>query len=142
LVVGAGAAPTSYFLAALEWPVVFIDPEVAQVEAVETRVAAEGLSARFDAFVVSLGGWFPEVMPVLAVLDPATLADLSPLDREQFMDTLKARTASGGVHHLLTSDQQRGILEFAPEALLACYSDWHVERTRSGQSRGLIAVKP
>jgi hypothetical protein len=142
LVVGAGAAPTSFFLAAHDWPVVFIDPEVSQVEAVETRAAAEALAARFDAFVVSLGSWFPEVRPVLVVLDPATLGDLTPLDREQFLATLKDRTLSGGVHHLLTNDQKGGVLEFAPEALKACYADWLVERTRAGQSRGLIAVKP
>ncbi len=142
LVIGSGAAPTSLFLAAQDWPVVFIDGEVAQVEAVETRAAAEGLATRFEAYVVSLGSWFPEVYPALAVLDPATLAELTPLDREQLLETLKSRTVSGGVHHLLTSDQQRGVLEFAPEALKACYADWHVERTRVGQSRGLIAIKP
>ena len=142
LVVGPGAAPTSFFLAAHDWPVVFIDAEVAQVEAVETRAAAEALAARFDAFVVSIGSWFPDVRPALAVLDPATLGELPPADREQFLETLKDRTLPGGVHHLLTSDSPSGVLAFAPEALKACYADWHVERTRSGQSRGLIAVKP
>ncbi|MGD8726170.1 MAG: hypothetical protein PVH40_00930 [Gemmatimonadales bacterium] len=142
LVVGASAAPTSLFLAAHDWPVVFIDPEVSRVEAVETRAAAEGLAARFDAYVVSLGSWFPEVRPVLVVLDPATLGALTALDREQFLTTVKERTRSGGVHHLLGHDKLGDVLAFAPEAVKACYADWHVERTRAGQSRGLIAVKP
>ena len=63
-------------------------------------------------------------------------------DEAQFLETLKDRTLPGGVHHLLTTDSPSGVLAFAPEALKACYADWHVERTRSGQSRGLIAVKP
>ena len=142
LVIGAGAAPASFYLAAHDWHVVFIDRTVFHVEAVETRAAAEALAARFEALVVNFGGWFPEVHPTLVVLDPATLGDLPAPDREQFLDALKDHTVSGGVHHLLGADELGGVLAFAPEALRACYADWQVERTRSGRVRSFFAVRP
>jgi hypothetical protein len=142
LVVGAGAAPASFFLAAHDWQVVFIDRTVSHVEAVETRAAAEALASRFEAFVVNFGAWFPEVHPTLVVLDPTTLGEIPVPDRERFLGTIKDHTVPGGVHHLLGADEIGGVLAFAPEALRACYADWHVERTRSGRLRSFFAVRP
>ncbi len=143
LVVGSGAAKTCFLLAAHDWPVVFIDPEVAHVEAVETRMAVEGLTARFEAFVVRPGTWFPEVQPTLAVLDSVMLGALTGEARDAFLDMVKRRTVSGGVHHLLLKDQQGDVLPIAPEALKAAYKDWHVERGRGGGGpHEFMAVKP
>jgi len=142
LVVGAGAAPACFLLAAHDWAVVFIDSEIAQVEAVESRAAAEALAMRFEAFVVNPGTWFPEVQPTLAVIDSGMLGALEGPERDTLLHILKQRTLSGGVHHLLFNDHSDNVLPFMPEALRGCYSDWHVERARSDRSSGFMAVKP
>ncbi len=142
LAVGRGAQPACLYLAAHDWSVVFIGPQVAQVEALETRAAAEALGTRIQAYVVSLGMWFPEVAPSLAVLDPATLAGLGAADREQFFRALMERTLPGGVHHLLTSDSTQGVLTFAPEIVKSHYTGWRFDRIHDHASRGFIATKP
>jgi hypothetical protein len=142
LAVGTGAQAVCLYLAAHDWPVVFIGPQVAQVEALETRAAAEALGTRIQAYVVSLGTWFPEVSPALAVLDPGTLAGLDAPDREQFFRELMERTPSGGVHHLLTSDTAQGVITFAPEIVKSHYAGWRFERIHDHASRGFIATKP
>jgi hypothetical protein len=142
LVVGAGAAPACFFLAAHDWAVVFIDPEIAQVEGVESRAAAEALAMRFEAFVVNPGTWFPEVEPTLAVIDPGTLGALEGTERDSLLHIVKHRTISGGVHHLLFDEHSDDVLPLLPEALRHCYSDWHVERARAGRSNSFMAVKP
>ena len=142
LVVGAAAAPVSYFLAAHDWPVVFIDQELATVESVETRAAAEALAARFEALVVSLGGWFPDTTPVLAVLDPVLLGRMGAAEREQFMDALTLQTISGGVHFVLPTAPAPGVITLAPDTLMPHYEGWHVERGRADDgARWLLAVK-
>ncbi len=142
LVVGAGAAPACFFLAAHDWPVVFIDPEISHVESVESRAAAEALAMRFEAFVVNPGAWFPEVQPILTVLDSGMLGALDKTDRDSLLDSVKHRTVSGGVHHLLSNDQHGDVLPLVPEALKGYYTDWHVERTRGDHASGFMAVKP
>lgn len=142
LVIGAGAAPAAFLLAAHDWPVVFIDPELSAVEAAETRAAAEALASQFQALVVSLGNWFPDVAPVLAVIDPATLGRLDAPARERFLEVLAARTVSGGIHYLMPAEPHGDVIPLAPEALKAHYADWRTEGYRSGSaSRGLVAVK-
>jgi hypothetical protein len=142
LVVGAGAAPSAFYLAANDWSVVFIDSEVSRVEAIETRAAAEALAFRFQAYVVGLGSWFPDVHPALTVLDPRTLARVDADDRERFIETLKERTVSGGAHHLWDLEQTSDVIALAPEAVKAHYGGWQIERLRSGARRSFVAIKP
>jgi hypothetical protein len=142
LAVGTGAQSACLYLAALDWSVVFIGPQVAQVEALETRAAAEALGTRIQAYVVSLGTWFPEVSPTLAVLDPGTLAGLDAADRELFFNVLMDQTLPGGIHHLLTSDSTQGVITFAPEIVKSHYAGWRFDRIHEHASRGFIATKP
>ncbi len=142
LVVGAGAVPAALFLAAHDWPVTFIDPELSVVETAETRAATEALAYRFHALVVSLGTWFPDVTPMLVVIDSVTLGRLDASDRQQFLDTLTARTMPGGMHLVLPHQASPNILPLAPEVFKAHYAGWHIERRRSDATfGGLVAVK-
>ena len=142
LVVGSAAAPAAYFLSAHEWPVVYIDQELAVVESVETRAAAEALASRFTALVVSLGSWFPPVQPALAVLDPLTLSRLDAPERGKFLDALMAVTQNGGVHFVLPGHSSSDGLALGTETITSHYTGWHVERGRSGDGiRWILAVK-
>jgi hypothetical protein len=126
LVAGAGVAPAGLFLAAHDWPVVFIDGHLATVETTESRAAAESLGMRFQAYVVSLGDWFPpDVTPTLVVIDPAMLAELESDRRDRFLDTLRARTVSGGVH-CIPPLRDRSRTALGADALEARYSDWRL----------------
>jgi hypothetical protein len=143
LVVGAQAAPAAFFLAAHDWPVLFIDQELPSVEAAETRAAAEALAMRFQALVVSLGGWFPEVQPTLTVMDATALARLAAPNRERFIDVLKRRTVPGGVHLLMPTDGTGDVIPLAPETIRLHYTGWHVQRSPLGRgSRWFMASKP
>ncbi|MFQ6045936.1 MAG: hypothetical protein ACE5PT_06200 [Gemmatimonadales bacterium] len=130
LVVGAGAAPAAFFLAAHDWPVLFIDRELSTVEAVETRAASEALAVRFQALVVDLGEWFPEVDPTLVVMDGTALSALAAQRREKFFSELKRHTAPGGVHYLMPVDKRRDAIPLGPSALKSHYGDWKTERMR------------
>ncbi|KPJ95573.1 MAG: hypothetical protein AMS18_02650, partial [Gemmatimonas sp. SG8_17] len=63
LLVGGGATAAGLFLAAHDWPALLIDNSLTTVEAAESRAASEGLAPRFQALVVNLGRWFPDVTP-------------------------------------------------------------------------------
>lgn len=143
LVIGSGVAPAGLFLAAHDTEVLFIDAALSAVEAAEHRAAAEALASRFQALVVSLDIWFPEVTPVLTVLDPLALGDFDPVHRHGVLETLKGRTARGGAHLVLPSEPPPGVTPLAPEALQAYYSGWMVERARhSARGRWFLAYKP
>jgi hypothetical protein len=142
LVVGSGVAPIALYLAACDWPVVFVDAEVSIVEGLETRAAAESLGSRVEAYVVSLGCWLPEVRPALTVLDPAALARTEPAEREQFLHVLLERTPPGGVHCLVPATPGRDAIAPGPETVKAYYAGWHLERIHDGTGRGLIATRP
>jgi len=142
LVVGTGVAPVALYLAACDWPVVFVDAEVSIVEGLETRAAAESLSSRVEAYVVSLGCWLPEVQPVLTVIDPASLARVAPAEREQFLHALLERTPPGGVHCLMPATPGRDAITLGPETVKGYYTGWHLERIHDGSGRGLIATRP
>ncbi len=141
-VLGAGAETVAYLFAAHDAAVTFIAGDLGVVERVESRIAAESLSAQFLAWVAHLGHWFPEFdAPVqLAIVDAGILVDLDPGDRARLMNSLQQRTASGGVHIILPGDPS-----LAPEALLPFYPNWHREQPESGRrakpSRGLILTK-
>jgi len=143
LVVGAGALPAGFYLAAHDAAVMFIDPALSTVEAAEQRAAAEALGNRFQALVVSFETWFPEVEPEVAVLDPLVLGGLEPTRRQEVVETVKARTRPGGAHLVLPADPPAGVTPLAPEALQIYYGGWVVERgRRNARSRWFLAYKP
>ena len=143
LVIGSGVVPAGLFLAAHDTEVLFIDATLSAVEAAEHRAAAEALGSRFQALVVSLDIWFPEVTPALTVLDPLALGDFDPVHRHGVLETLKGRTARGGAHLVLPSEPPPGVTPLAPEALQAYYTGWMVERARrTARGRWFLAYKP
>ncbi len=141
LVVGGSAAGAAYFLAAHGWSVVFIDQELSVVESVETRAAAEALGARFQALVVSLGNWFPDVQPVLTVLDPGVLGRLEGSQRHAFLGALTGRTPRGGIHYVMPAAPQGDVIQIGPEIVAAHYDGWHLERGQPDGPRWLLALK-
>jgi hypothetical protein len=143
LIIGSGVAPAGLFLAALDVEVLLIDPTLGAVEAAEHRAAAEALATRFQALVVSLETWFPDVTPTLAVLDPLVLGALDPAVRHEILETVKAKTVRGGTHLVLPGEAPAGITPLAPEALQTYYGGWPIERPRRGvAARWFLARKP
>ncbi len=143
LVVGAHATPAALYLAAHDWQVVFIDGALTSVESAESQAAGEALARRFQALVVSLGDWFPDVSPTLAVLDPATLNALGRAARHRFLDTLKARTKPNGVHVLLPSGHTTSEHGLSFDVLRACYGDWKIDPPRdTTKAHGFLAIRP
>ena len=149
LVVGAGAEPTAYLLAAHDAAVTFIAADLGCVERVESRMAAEALSSLFESYVAQLDQALPDFLGSLegldmVVLDPSALLDLSADDRADVVRDLQARSRGGGIHVLLPTC--KGI---APESLRSLYGGWTQEedpkrRRRPGSRRaaGLILCKP
>jgi hypothetical protein len=150
LVVGTGAANTTYLLAAHDAAVTFIANDLGCVERVESRMATEALSSIFESFVAPLDQALPAFLSLLegidiTVLDPGVLADLSPGKRAKLIHDLQRRSRPGGVHILLPSSPA-----IIPEALRSMYPGWTQEeelkrRRRAADSRraeGLILCKP
>ena len=135
LVIGASASSIALFLAAHDWSVVFVDQELGAVEAAETRAAAEALALNFQALMVSLGGWFPDVTPALTVFDPRTLAALDGEERDALVSMLKSRTPKGGVHCLMPAyGDEDGVIRIAPETIKVLYEGWQIDRGAVGES--------
>jgi hypothetical protein len=140
LVLGEGAIAVAHLLAAFEWPVLFIDPNLAAVEAAEALAAAEGLASRIQALVVHLGHWFPDIEPTLLVMDSKTLSDLQPSDRVRVLDTFKQMTKPGGVHCFIPAQPSDDSL---PSAVIqAHYGDWSTQHRRNESPSWYLAVKP
>ena len=76
LVIGPGAEPATYLLAAHDAEVTFVAADVGCVERVESRMAAEALASLFDGYVapVALSPCFLEALEQvdIVVLDPNT----------------------------------------------------------------------
>ena len=143
LLVGGGAAASGYFLAAHGWPTVLVDQNLTRIEAAEARAAAEGLAARFQALVVALGSWFPDMHPTLAIMDPETLTALEPSTRDRVISMFKDLTTPGGVHLVIPMDVEMGVLSFDGEALVRHYRDWGMRKPASNSpAEGFIATKP
>ncbi len=137
LVAGRQASGAAFYLAAYEWPVLFIDQDVSVVESVEARAAAESLAMRFQALVVAPGCWFPDVSPDLAVLDRSLLGRLDHDRRTRFLDALRSHTNPGGRHCVLPGADDPGP---SLEALRQDYAGWE---TDVDDRRGwFLAVKP
>ncbi len=150
LVVGSGAEPAAYLLAAHDATVTFLAGELGCVERVESRIAAEALGGAFEGYVAQAGPCLPEFLDIctgfhLVVLDPGALAGLRATCRLGFVADLQQRSRPGSVHVILPTCPR-----LAPEALLAFYDGWTIEeeprrRRRSGGGRrpdGLVLSKP
>lgn len=122
LVVGAGAEPAAYLLAAHDARVTCLFGDNATATRVENRMAAESLTGDFEAFVVVLGDWFPPLeLPVhFAVVDTGALAALPASRRYALVAQVQAVTAAGGLHALVSAAGARA----APEAFVSLYPDW------------------
>ena len=150
LVIGGGAEPCAYLLAAHDAAVTFIAADMGAVERVESRMATEALGSMFDGFVAQLGPGLPDFLCFIngldvVVLDPGALSDLSAANRLEVVRDLQRRSRPGAVHILLPTCKS-----LAPETLLALYDEWTQEddpkrRRRSGSARvrdGLLLTKP
>jgi hypothetical protein len=150
LVIGTGAAPMTYLLAAHDAAVTFIAADLGCVERVESRMAAEALASLFESYVAQLDQVLPEFLAFLTaldvvILDPSVLLDLSSANRTALVRDLQGRTRPGGIHVLLPTCRAIG-----PHALHSLYPGWNQEedpkrKRRQAESRrqeGLILSKP
>jgi hypothetical protein len=149
LVVGGGAAPTTYLLAAHDVAVTFLADELGSVERVESRMAAEALSSLFESYVTQFDPSLPEFLSFLdgfdlVVLDPSVLQELDNARRNELVSDLQRRSRPGGVHVILPCCPA-----IAPEGLRSLYPDWtqeEIKRPRRGPyakcAPGLILSKP
>lgn len=148
LVVGGGAEAAACLLAAWDVRVTCLLGDDATCTRIENRMAAESLSGEFEAFVVMLGNWFPDLtLPIhLVVIDSATLAELSASRRLGLMARLQDVTVPGGVHAVLPNEGS-----VAAETWLSLYPDWErvpvrAESTRRGTKRptppGVLLARP
>ncbi len=143
VVVGATALPSALFVAAHDAEVFLVDHDLAAIEGAESRAVTEQLAGRFQALVVTFGGWFPDVTPSLVVIDPAALGPARTRDRRELLAQLQARTRPGGVHVILPSPSATEVIPLAPEALQAQYGGWEiVRRRRTKAGAGFTATKP
>jgi len=143
LVLGAGAEPATYLLAAHDVAVTFVAGDLGTVERVESRIASESLGSQFQAYVVQRGGCLSAFVPPvnLVVLDASEIAPLDPDSRRTVIDQLHSLTEPLGVHALLPT---RGL---APHALRSLYGGWQEEdgeRGNGGRGRreGLLFSSP
>jgi len=150
LVIGAGAEPATYLLAAHDAAVTFVTCDVGCVERVESRMAAEALASLFEGFVAPLGPTLPGFLETLdgvdiIVLDPNTLAGFKPAARAALLGDLQRRSRPGGVHVVLGGGRA-----LSPDAIRSFYDGWTVEeepvrRKRAAATRrpdGLLLAKP
>ncbi|HEX7241861.1 MAG TPA: hypothetical protein VF263_16385 [Longimicrobiaceae bacterium] len=150
LVLGAGAEPATYLLAAHDAEVTFLACDVGCVERVESRMAAEALASLFEGFVAPLGPALPCFLESMeqvdvVVLDPNALAGVKPSVRSALIADLQRRSRPGGVHVIL--GVSRGL---SPDAIRSLYEGWTVEeepvrRKRTALPRrpdGLLLAKP
>jgi hypothetical protein len=150
LVIGAGAEPAAYLLAAYDAAVTFLAGDLGCVERVESRMAAEALGSMFEGYVAQTGPCLPEFVDLpreldLVVLDPGALLDLGANCRMELVADIQRHSRPGAVHVILPSCPS-----LAPETLLTLYEGWSVEedgrrRRRSGGNRrpdGLVLTGP
>ncbi|MGH6691954.1 MAG: hypothetical protein ACREF4_14895 [Gammaproteobacteria bacterium] len=142
-VLGSRWLPAALFIAAHDFDVMLLDQDLGAVEAAEQRAVTERLASRFDALVVQFGGWFPELLPTLAIVDPAALAATPPRQRAAALAALQTRTRPGGVHLILPAVETKQVIPIAPESLQRQYAGWQiVRRPKRQRGGGFAAVKP
>jgi len=142
LVIGARLAPVAFLLAAHDANVLLIDQDLAAVEATESRAASEALASRFQALVISLGGWFPDVQPHAVVIDPHLIETLDEATRSGFMSHLKNLTSPGGRHLVMSLAGSREAPE-SPDGWVRQYGEWVTETSlRTGRGGWVLARRP
>lgn len=142
LVVGARLAPVAFLLAAHDANVLLIDQDLGAVEATESRAASEALASRFQALVINLGGWFPDVQPHAVVIDPHLVGALDDATRAGFMSHLKNLTSPGGRHLVISLATNRETPE-AREGWVQQYGGWATETSqRAGRVGWVLAQRP
>jgi hypothetical protein len=142
LVIGAGAEPATYLLAAHDAAVTFVTCDVGCVERVESRMAAEALASLFEGFVAPLGPALPGFLETLdgvdiVVLDPNTLAGFKAHVRAALLGDLQRRSRPGGVHVVLG-----GSRALSPDSIRALYDGWTVEEEPVRRKRATAARRP
>ncbi len=122
LIIGAGAERAVYLLAAHDLEIHCLLGDTTAATKIEGTLASESLSGQCEAFVVMLGHWIPASVTGpyhLVVVDAATILSLPPDRQRALMIQAQQRTASDGLHALVSSDA-----EIAPESCLRHYPDW------------------
>ena len=141
LIVGTRAATAGLLLAAHDVNVLLIDQELAGIEANETRAASEALGERFQALVISLSGWFPDVYPHLVVVDPILIASLDAAIRATWIELLKTHTTPGGAHLLLPPAGGEDVISL--DMWRRYYAGWVVKSSsRVGRPPWHLATSP
>lgn len=142
-VIGASWLSAALFVAAHDAHVLLLDQDLGAVEAAEQRAVTEQLSSRFEALVLQFGGWFPDCLPTLAVVDPAAFALTPPAGRAAAVRDLQTRTPTGGVHLVVPPVHTPEVLPIAPDSLQRLYAEWQiVRRPHSQRGAGFAAIKP
>jgi hypothetical protein len=138
IVIGGGAELAVYLLAAHDARVTALFEDNATCTRIESRMAAESLTGDFEAFVVQLGLWFPDVpLPVhVVVVDAGTLAELPAPRRLGLMARVQDWTVPGGLHAVTAHSGT-----VAPETWLSLYPDWPRVPVRSDTRGGSRAGK-
>ncbi len=149
LVVGAGDGAPALYLAARGAQVTVVDPDIAAIEGLETRAAAEALGRRLDCFVEPLAAWVPSHPFAGCVIEPAALADLTTAQRVALVDRLQSATTPAGTHVVMPSVTPSGARApaLSGDAFRTLYNDWIVLRPPAGAGRrsknvGFLAVRP
>jgi len=142
LVIGAGAEPATYLLAAHDAAVTFVACDVGCVERVESRMAAEALASLFEGFVAPLGPALPGFLEALdgvdvVVLDPNTLSGFKPPARAALLADLQRRSRPGGVHVVLG-----GSRALSPDTIRSLYDGWTVDEEPARRKRPAAARRP
>jgi hypothetical protein len=149
LVIGAGDGAPALYLGARGAHVTVVDPDIAAVEGLETRAAAEALGRRIDCFVEPLAVWAPSHPFTACVIEPAALADLSTAERVAVVVRLQEATTPAGLHVVMPSLTPSGARapSLSGDAFRTLYNEWHVFRPPVGAGRraknvGFLAVRP
>ncbi len=150
LVLGGGAEPATYLLAAHDAQVTFVASDVGCVERAESRMAAEALAGLFEGYVAPVGPSLPCFLETLdqvdiVVVDPQMLAGCKSPVRAGLIADLQRRSRAGGVHVILGSCRA-----LSSDAIRSLYDGWSVEgepvrRKRAALPRrpdGLLLAKP
>jgi len=148
-VVGAADGACALFLAARGAAVLVGDPDLAAVEGLENRAAAEQLASRIECLVVPLESWTPSGTIHACVIESATIAALTAGDRAELIRRLKAVTAPGGHHAVMPAVSPAPTAPpISSDALRSLYADWQITRTqvtaanRRSRNIGFVATCP
>jgi len=149
LVIGAGDGAAALYLVACGAHATVVDPDIAAVEGLEMRAAAEALGRRLECFVEPLAAWRPPREVSACVIEPAALTELTPAERVALVGRIQAATAPAGLHVVMPTDiaePPRGG-SLSSDAFRTLYAEWIVPRPPAGAGRraknvGFLAIRP